>query len=432
MASHQATLNEDNKRLMREIAKLKLENGILRRRVKPSAPRNVPQLKEPSETTDKSYLRPTIASLNREKGAEEERPAPTKPAPTMPQVTYPTMVYPYMQHTVSSYEKAIYGSSRNPRSAVWGSSEDGKATMVDCYEDESNLWGTNGFGENPWEESSKEPPAPLPAPVPAEEVEALKQQTRLCDSSWENPAASYMVIPSVIGYRLLSEALSGSKGAFHDFCKRRGPRLWRCEFPGGPQEVRFEAALYDDYRAKFDIPGVPIYRLLDGARKLRNQFSHFPGQSGNHAADYDHYIEYAQSLAVALNDAPRANRLQALRDELRVVAAETLREIENLGCASIACNPHYWEPHHDAFFYHFRVYRDNDHPFPSIDGFLFSPTIALAVQAHLWQNSIYGGSGCFLMPEESDQSDQANHPEATETPEVTETPEATEIPEDLS
>ncbi|KAK8016667.1 hypothetical protein PG993_014856 [Apiospora rasikravindrae] len=308
-----------------------------------------------------------------------------------------------MQPTQSSLHKLRYGHKRTPPVIQSrGSSEDESATGFD--DDQSGWEGTDDGPEKP-------------APVPAEDVEALTKQTRLDDSSWDDPATRWMVIPSAVGHRLLSEAHSSSRVAFHDFCKRRIPQMWRVEFPGGYQEVRFEYNTNTWYSSRFNIPGVPTYRILDNARVLRNEISHFSGRLT--AATYDRLLRYAQEVAVALNDAPRAIKLRALREELRDVAAETLQEIENLGCASIVHVPHYWKPNHTHFFGMFEEYL-GEVPRPIVRGFLYSPVVELAWKAWIWQQKTYGDMDEFLV-----------EPEGHEEPEDHEEPEGHEEPDQL-
>ncbi|KAK8061859.1 hypothetical protein PG994_008225 [Apiospora phragmitis] len=121
-------------------------------------------------------------------------------------------------------------------------------------------------------------------------------------------------------------------------------------------------------------------------RLLRNELCHF--SVGLSAADYDRKIKHAQAVAVELLDAPRAIRLRALRDDLRVAASEALERIETLGCASIVHVAHYWEPEHEVFFRGFYNYMPRDLHL-TIDGIQFSPAVGLAVRAWRWQKAVY-------------------------------------------
>ncbi|KAK6821116.1 hypothetical protein PG987_015516 [Apiospora arundinis] len=192
--------------------------------------------------------------------------------------------------------------------------------------------------------------------------QALTEQTHLNDPGWKSPSSRWMKVPSALAWRLLTRALILAKEAWHDFCKQNLPWLHKCEFHGGPHEVRSAGAVQQ-------------------TRRLRNAFSHFEGQYLD-AQDLDEYLKQAQALAVAVHDVQKSTKTRHLRDVLMNKAQHSLEEMENVGYLSTLQTTHDWQLHHEIFFKDRLAYEDHYHTY---NGYRFSPAVALAIDAYDWQ-----------------------------------------------
>lgn len=167
------------------------------------------------------------------------------------------------------------------------------------------------------------------------------------------------------------------------------PRLWKGGFKGGPHEVRLEFDIIQAYLTywKIDDSSEVYYEYfahaLEQTRKLRNAVSHFVGQWWD-GDEYDEHLKYAQALAVAVGDVSRSEGARALRDELRAVAEEMQREMEDIGSASGTPVRRDWAPHHESFFRKFISTGEGDLG-TTINGFEYPPKIVLALKAWRWQ-----------------------------------------------
>ncbi|KAK8061857.1 hypothetical protein PG994_008223 [Apiospora phragmitis] len=224
----------------------------------------------------------------------------------------------------------------------------------DDYDDQSTDSSDNL--EEGWEWDRSDEPAPaLPDQKPPVEEPLpphLLERSRLGDTEFDNEASTYVRQPEfAVALRLLNEALDLAKGAFYDYCRQHQPNIWRTRFPGEPHEVLLEHPEIEDHIRQLHnaaVTGLEYLHINSALRRvkhMRNTVCHFrPGW----VKEYDRLIRYAQGVAVAVEDEPRAFRLRAMRDELRAAAAETL-EIEQLGFASISPCPRQWKPHHELF-----------------------------------------------------------------------------------
>ncbi|KAK8061858.1 hypothetical protein PG994_008224 [Apiospora phragmitis] len=234
--------------------------------------------------------------------------------------------------------------------------------------------------------------APEGTPAPIVENQTLEEITRLEVPIWKNQASKFVKIPSAFGWYLVTQAHDIARGAFRGFCETHVSALYRSEFPGGDHEVHLE---YTEIEYFLQWPIAPkgsfysddyVASALKKTRCLRNACSHFQGQNLN-ASDFDRYVKYAQTLAVAVDDAPRAARARALREELGQVAAETYDEIESLGCCSILYVQREWEIHHGLYLE--RVSRSSEDSWIKDEEYALWPLITLAAEAHrLQQESI--------------------------------------------
>lgn len=427
MASYQVRLKEERERLQKKLDQVNKSYDALMRRdqttgsvCSPTASSNAERTETTSKASTASYLQPTAASSSRAKAAQNNNATTTKVTPTQPRSTVSCASWGFMRHTASSRQRIEEGrliSPPRPGSpsawgtpgpwgipSAWGVGEVTEEAAEDVTEDIVE--------ENPSESATETQDLyrPRPPPMSAQEVALLAEETRLEDDSWEDPAASYAVIPSDVGHWLLQEAYSILQEVFHDFCKKHQPALWINEFPGGPREVRFEWSTNRTYCTFWNFPNMPIWGKLFDARLLRNTLCHFSGHY--YTYEYEKRIEDAQRFAVAFNDAPRAARLRALRDKLREVAADTLQEVESLGYVAIAPKGHHWEAHHETFLRRFLDSIQSGHiPF-TISGFRFSAAIELAVQAWLWQRETQESIFEFL-DEGSDQASEEQEQPST-------------------
>lgn len=427
--AHQLRLEkEKNGRLEEENGLLKLKIGALEQQLHelsnsgarsgtPSSTCASAVAKVSPKPSQKSYLRPTVSSSNRSKTAEpveEEKTAPPKvdvryfksekgftyvyDDGRLVDVTHLTGVVSrdfcltqlghrnptrYMQDTESSYRK-IWKSWEHGFSD-WGNAFDSSASY---YYSNTSTWVDSCQDET---QPADDDPDETAAPEPESKKEILEQETRYDDSSWENEAASYVGIPSTIGYQLLDEALDLAKMAFHDFCKENLPLLWKRKFQDGYTEVRFEWDTNESYLRYWNIPNTPevraIYVLnaLHSARQLRNLVSHFSGEIMR-GFDYDTYIKRAQQMAIAVNDVARAAEVRALRDKLRKVAMDALTAMENMGYASLVQIRREWEPCHERFLRSISQYEED---FMINGKFKPSPALRLAAQSCIWQSENY-------------------------------------------
>ncbi|KAK8072744.1 hypothetical protein PG996_006092 [Apiospora saccharicola] len=398
MASYQVRLEEERKRLEKKLGQVNQRYDALTRKSQtqapissPSTPTSAGQREATPKVLHKSYLQPTTASSNRTKSLCTVNATTAKTTPTRPKLTVSCSSWHFMQHTASSRQKIGKGStippSRQEIPDLWDAKEDTEEVPEEVAEEVA-------------EDSTSEPTAedlaykPRPPPMSAQRVELLAEQTRLEDDSWKDPAASYVIIPSDIGYWFLCEAYSIVQEVFHDFCKTHQPLLWLRQFPGGPQEVRFEWSTNNIYCNYWNIPEMSIWGKLGDARLLRNELCHFLGQVYTYA--YEGHLEDAQRFAVALSDARRAASLRALRDKLMDVAADTLREVENLGYLAIASKERYWEAHHEKFLQRFEGSYEKGDARLNIKGVEFSSAIELAFQAWIWQKETQASRFEFL------------------------------------
>ncbi|KAK8122711.1 hypothetical protein PG984_011381 [Apiospora sp. TS-2023a] len=406
-ASHQLGCEKvKTERLERQIASLKLENAALQRQLdstskgstKPNVLRNTAATKSEQSTT-KSYLRPTAASLRR---SETALPAETPPSST---IIKGTGGHIYM-----------YDDARlidiTPRA--------GKIVNDGCMAEEYSFLRST---QSSWskqrpkierktqDETDRESPIPPPdswdryiatlerpvschvpegTPAPLEENPALEQATRLDGSFWKIEPSKWVTIPSAFGWNLLNEAHGLAKGAFRSFSKTHMPELYRQEFRGGDQDVRLEPREIDWYLDWHSVEGAMgrshryVTRALRETRNLRNACSHYGGHNLN-SYHLDNYLKIAQTLAVAVDDAPRAHRCRELRKELGQKAADVYEEIMNLGYLSIISCQREWEPHHEAFLEECSLPIGGYHCLWQHANRNFSPVIGLAVQSFWWQ-----------------------------------------------
>ncbi|KAK7914158.1 hypothetical protein PG985_011861 [Apiospora marii] len=416
-------LERDNKRLKGEVARLKLENAALERALgkvpkkKPHSAQSVTagnNVQHLTTVVQHPYARPTVASTNRVKSTGTI--ATPKPHSTtlcqgttgrvytfndgrLIEVTHRTgenmrdfhardngNKHGYTRATVSSSQKVKLCAPATPCSddADWGDrihrlgSESSTTTVAETG-NESAVVPTDTLNERIFD---------------LNRYSTLEHVTRLHDAIWKSQASCYVKIPSNVGWHLLSEALELAQETFYEFCKRYVPRLRRRQFPGGKHEIRFEYDTIESYVGYRTTEGISLegYYYISVAlrdmRNLRNACSHFEGQLLD-PLHYARHLARVQTLAIALNDEPRATKARALRDELGNAAAEALDEIERLGCASIVCFDHEWEAHHEAFFNRFWVLRA-DHTYEinadedrclTWSGIEFPLPITLAVRA---------------------------------------------------
>ncbi|KAK8000535.1 hypothetical protein PG990_013135 [Apiospora arundinis] len=185
----------------------------------------------------------------------------------------------------------------------------------------------------------------------------------------------------------MTDALSLSEEAWHDFCRVNIPSLYEYEFCGGSHEVRFEYDKIERYLNFWDTHGVShdYYLHVSGpvrqARRLRNASNHFEGQYLD-AEQIDAHLQQAQVLAVAVLDLPKATRARELRDILVNEAQCALDRIENMGYLSILPTPHDWEVYQKRFFQERLAFED---PYRTPSGHVFSPVVVLAIDSYRWQ-----------------------------------------------
>ncbi|KAK7984378.1 26S proteasome subunit RPN7 [Apiospora arundinis] len=415
--SHQLRLEkEKNERLEKENAELKLKLETLEHQMKVSSKStNTLSTKRANDAITakskdfppKSYLRATVSSSKRSKPvepADEEKTATPKFDITyhrdaegrvyayddgrLIEVTHLTGLITrhecitswvhkptsYMQDTESSRQKVVSVWRTRKSGASWASSWDCMPTLVDSVREDSP--------------HDTHTPVETPAPEPKNKTRILEKATRFYDCSWENEAASKVIIPASIGERLLSEALELGKMAFYDFCKKNVPDLWKRRFQDSHKEVKFEYDennVYECYWRFSDTPDVNRSYLvwaLDKARILRNRVAHFSGHFLVHY--YDEYLQGAQAISIAVKDEPRAVKIRALRDELRAVATDTLERIENMGCASLVQVQRDWEPCHDRFF---ALFTGDKYDGLKLEECKLSCAVGLALEAWRWQEN---------------------------------------------
>ncbi|KAK7994257.1 hypothetical protein PG991_015845 [Apiospora marii] len=337
---------------------------------------------------EKSYLRPTAAWMNRTRSPEPQAKETCPARAHTPACEYRRS---FMQPTISSlnkvqrwygdeYDQGDYDNEDDSEPDEW------KHHWDSCPDSDVPGSGTSSTCVDDQEQESwvRTPTSDLPV---AEEPPTLAERTRLYDSAFENEASIHVEIESVVAFRLLTEAFDLVRSAFYDFCKEHQPGIWRHHFPGGPHEVLLEypeIVRYLGYWHNDKVPDVHyvcVRSSLLRVKDLRNALCHFTPYRGVEA--YDELIRDAQAAVVDMNDEPRAFKLRALRDELRAIAGETLKEIEELGMVSIAPCHREWKPHHEGFF---RTLLDGrptcirDDP-----AYQHSPAVLLAFEAWRWQ-----------------------------------------------
>ncbi|KAK8072745.1 hypothetical protein PG996_006093 [Apiospora saccharicola] len=406
-ASHQLGCEKaKTERLERQIASLKLENTALQRQLdntskgstKPNVLRNTAATNSEHSTT-KSYLRPTAASLRR---SEPVLPAETPPPSTIIKGAGGHIYTHDDAHLIDvtpragkivndgwmadeySFLRSTQSSSRKMRPKIERKTQD--EPDRDRPIPSPSSW--DAF------------PAPFDRPVsgyvpegtpdPLDKNPTLEQATRLDGSFWKIEPSKCVTIPSAFGWNLLNEAHGLAKGAFRSFSKTHLQGLYRQEFRGGDQDVRLEPREIDWYLDWYTPHGpmfasnIYVTRALRETRNLRNACSHYGGHSLS-SHHLDNYLKIAQTLAVAVDDAPRAHRCRELREELGQKAADVYEEIMNLGYLSIISCQREWEPHHEAFLEKCSLPIDGYHCLWHHTNRNFSPVIGLAVQSFWWQ-----------------------------------------------
>ncbi|KAK7984670.1 hypothetical protein PG988_002292 [Apiospora saccharicola] len=192
-------------------------------------------------------------------------------------------------------------------------------------------------------------------------------------NGFNNEASTYIEIESATGLRLLTEALDIAKEAWYDFCHQYQRDIWRVYFPSGPHEVLLETPMTEEYIGRWNHdhtpPGVTFLSATPALRcvkDLRNAVCHFRPVDWS-IKDYDRLLQYAQAVAVALNDEPRA--------------------IENLGLVSVAPFRREWKPHHEWFLGGVVNRLNEGH---GAEEYQHGPAVWLAVDAWKWQRQSFG------------------------------------------
>ncbi|KAK7984377.1 carbohydrate esterase family 9 [Apiospora arundinis] len=243
--------------------------------------------------------------------------------------------------------------------------------------------------QNNAEELSATDEAGLPVKV---EPPTLAERTRLYDRSFDNEPSTHIHIPSAVTFHLVEKALNIVKKAVNDFCRQYQPRIWREEFACEWFCVRLDYYEIEDilrWWVKDDpVSGVTYKDFASKLRRvkhLRNMVCRYTSQQW-FVTDWDSLLRHGQGVAVAVKDEAKALQIRSLRDKLRVVAAETLREIEEIGFASLIPIRREWEVHHEIFF---EDLLDNKPTADGDDGYQHPPAVLLAFEAWKWQQESY-------------------------------------------
>ncbi|KAK8072746.1 hypothetical protein PG996_006094 [Apiospora saccharicola] len=241
--------------------------------------------------------------------------------------------------------------------------------------------------------------APTPVIPVEEQPPPLADRTGLWDYEYENEPSTHVEIESVAVLRVLTEALDIVRGAFYDFCKEHQPSIWRNQFAGGPHEVLLGFSEIEKYLAYWHTDTVPpvsethIRGSLVGVTDLRNAICHFRPKDW-FVHEYDSLIKKAQVAVIGLDDEPRTFKIRALRDELKAIAEETLKEIEEIGIASITPCHRDWKPHHERFFQSLLDGRPTSDRWDR--NYQYRPAVLLAFEAWRWQRQRFGADHPLL------------------------------------
>ncbi|KAK3072929.1 hypothetical protein LTR53_005928 [Teratosphaeriaceae sp. CCFEE 6253] len=208
--------------------------------------------------------------------------------------------------------------------------------------------------------------------------DSLQKRSRLWDVSFYNKSCGTCGNPSAFcrvafstHYRLLSSALTLAEQTLWAALRRHYPEAQRRYYPESFHEICFgradlSAAFGDTVSEYTTRLGCTTYLsvrgYMDNVIYLRNTVCH-----KSHCTNelVDTLIQHAQSLAVAVGDAPRAMRLRGLRDELQQALQTSLAEIEAL--EPLAALPHArpWAVHHQWLFG--RILEEYDSGFELIE-----------------------------------------------------------------
>lgn len=193
------------------------------------------------------------------------------------------------------------------------------------------------------------------------DLHVLPIKTRLEDDGWLHSPMQNICIDGVAQYNLLSRALDLAKQCIWFFLERHKPRQCRDLYPGGWGEVKLGR---DELHRKFgqdcsherirealgfrqNSPN-KIYALLFDLVHLRNKVSHFDVIK---AGEIDGHLKTVQKLTIHFYDEPRAWEARGLRDQLRVMAEDTVNEIAGLEPLILLPFAGYpWQGHHEEMF----------------------------------------------------------------------------------
>ncbi|KAK6821117.1 hypothetical protein PG987_015517 [Apiospora arundinis] len=249
------------------------------------------------------------------------------------------------------------------------------------------------------EEPSSTDEAVLPVKV---EPPTLAERTRLYDRSFNNEPSTHIYIPSALTFHLVEHALDIVRKAINDFCRQYQPIIWREEFSCEWVCVRLDYYEIEDilrWWVKDDpVSGVTYEDFASKLRRvkhLRNMVCRYTTREW-FVTDWDSLLRHGQGVAVAVKDEARALQIRALRDGLRGMAAATLREIEEIGFASVIPIRREWKVHHERFF---KDLLDNKPVAYGDEGYQHPPAVLLAFEAWRWQRDTYPRDRLFVQGE---------------------------------
>ncbi|KAK6859608.1 hypothetical protein PG995_003244 [Apiospora arundinis] len=249
------------------------------------------------------------------------------------------------------------------------------------------------------EEPSSTDEAALPVKI---EPPTLAERIRLYDRSFDNEPSTHIYIPSALTFHLVEHALDIVRKAINDFCRQYQPRIWREEFSCEWVCVRLDYYEIEDilrWWVKDDpVSGVTYEDFASKLRRvkhLRNMVCRYTTLEW-FVTDWDSLLRHGQGVAVAVKDEARALQIRALRDGLRGMAAATLREIEEIGFASVIPIRREWKVHHERFF---KDLLDNKPIAYGDEGYQHPPAVLLAFEAWRWQRDTYPRDRLFVQGE---------------------------------
>ena len=187
--------------------------------------------------------------------------------------------------------------------------------------------------------------------------QSLKARSRLNDDTFFDTPASKCPVPFDFQQRLLNAALRLAQGTLWTALRDHWPRLQRRYYLETPVQVRFGREELSSAFGNEDLP-TEANEMCGQTRQtvigyvlnvvyLRNAVCH---ASRHSTREVDSLLQYAQALAVLLQDERRSFKIRKLRDKLQSKATEAYDEIETrVGIAALPyAKP--WPLHLQHFF----------------------------------------------------------------------------------